>query len=137
MVVTKQTSKWFVFVAGLFVSAIPQASAQTPLTAAQATTALGVPAGATMLRYECPSGSQCPSRCTVGPNEILQTSNYDSIVIVEYPNRTMWLRLDTGQGNVDFDYVLAASDSLACRIDGATLITAAATDKPTAFPIGK
>jgi hypothetical protein len=131
--VIKQTSKWFVLVAGIFAIGLTQAHAQSPAAGPHPDTAIPIPAGATIWRYDCTGANQCPTRCTEGAIVFLSTSDYASITFVEFPNRSFWLRIDSGNGYQDY---LGGMESMLCNFRGAAL-TVTTTDKPTELKIGK
>jgi hypothetical protein len=90
------------------------------------------PAGAMMWHYECQVGTQCPTKCTVKGTELFSTSDYASLTIVQMPNQVYWIRLDTGQKNVD--YVITQADPVMCTIVGATLKSARAQEAGKSNP---
>lgn len=76
-----------------------------------------VPPGAIPWHYEC-KGGDCPTKCTVNGNELFQTGGYASLTILQLPDRRHWIRVQTGQTNID--YVIQA-DQVWCTVTGATL----------------
>jgi hypothetical protein len=85
------------------------------------------PVGSLMWHYECKAGAQCPTRCTVKGTELFSTGNFQSLTILQIPNQVYWIRVNTGQANVD--YVVQA-DQVACSISGATLMSAKSAPRP-------
>jgi|SRR5215216_3602519 len=76
------------------------------------------PAGAVTWHYQCKSG-ECPTRCTISGTELFSTGSYFALTVVQLPNHGYWVRIDTGQKNIDY---VAGTDQLACSISGATLM---------------
>jgi len=80
------------------------------------------PSGSMTWHYECKARKNCPTSCKAKGNELFATSDYRFITILQFPTQGFWIRIDTGQGNVD--YVGFQGDQVICSIAGATLIFA-------------
>ena len=90
------------------------------------------PPGSMTWQYECKAGTQCPTQCAVKGTELFATSNYQTVTIVRIPEQAYWIRIDTGQGTIDY---VAQADQVACSIAGATLKSAGVReDGPAAVP---
>jgi hypothetical protein len=102
------------FISGVAVSALV-------LTARASSAETGnftLPAGSMSWHYECKSGTQCPTKCTVQGTELVSTGNYISLTIAKVPDKTFWLHIDTGV--VPVDYIFQA-ESVTCSLSNATL----------------
>ena len=97
------------------------AAVVAPLPAAAQADNMSPPPGAMTWQYECKEGASCPTRCAVKGTELFSTSNYKTLTIVRIPEQAYWLRIDTGQGTIDY---VAQADEIVCSMAGATLKSA-------------
>ena len=85
------------------------------------------PVGSMMWHYECKAGAQCPTKCTIKGTELFQTGNFQSLTILQIPNQVYWIRVATGQSNLEY---VAQADQFTCSISGATLMSAKSAPRP-------
>ena len=104
------------FALALAVGVLAAAVAPQPASA-QAGNMLAPP-GSMTWQYECKDGTQCPTRCAVKGTELFSSSNYKTLTIVRIPEQAYWIRIDTGQGTIDY---VAQADEIVCSMAGAAL----------------
>lgn len=87
-----------------------------------------LPPGSVTWSYQCKDNAQCPTECTIGDKQLLQTGNYKSITISIFSNEVGWIKVESETGPINY---IVSSRQLMCRAAGATVTGPAVTSGGT------